>query len=67
MHTFTTENFTIETNGDRAYFEHLELGDKYAAALCFDLRRLVDYSGVSVIPREVIEALTARGYDLTNA
>jgi hypothetical protein len=64
MNTITTANFTIEALGDSVYFEHHTLGDECAASLRFDLRRLVDFSGVAVIPREVSQALSAAGYQL---
>ncbi len=64
MQTIHTNHYTIETNGDRVFFEHDTLGDECAASIRFDLRRLVDYSGVSVIPSEVAQALTAAGYQL---
>jgi hypothetical protein len=67
MRTISTKHYTLEMNGDAVYFEHHTLGDESAARIRFDLRRLVDYSGVAVIPREVITALAASGYDLTNA
>ena len=62
MKTLNTKNYTIELNGDSVYFEHDRLGDEKAARLRFEFRRLVDCSGVSVIPREVVDALHAEGY-----
>lgn len=62
MKTINTKNYTIEFNGDSVYFEHDRLGDESAARLRFEFRRLVDCSGVSVIPREVVNALHTEGY-----
>jgi hypothetical protein len=62
MRTISTQNYTIELNGDSVYFEHDRLGDEKAARLRFEFRRLVDCSGVSIIPREVVDALKAEGY-----
>ena len=67
MKTISTKHYWIEINGDTAYFEHDLIGDDSAARINFEFRRLVDYSGCSIIPREVRLALTAHGYDLTNA
>jgi hypothetical protein len=64
MQTIQTKHYTIEANGDSVYFEHDTLGDECAARIRFNLRRLVDYSGVAVIPSEVSQALTAAGYQL---
>lgn len=64
MQTINTKHYSIELNGDSVYFEHDTLGDESAANMKFQLRRLVDFSGVSVIPREVSQALTAAGYQL---
>lgn len=62
MHTISTGNFWIEFNGDHVYFEHNEHGEDCAARLRFNFRRLIECSGVSVIPREVVNALHAEGY-----
>ena len=62
MKTAKTKNYTIEFNGDSVYFEHDRLGEDKAARLRFEFRRLVECSGVSVIPREVVDALHANGY-----
>ena len=67
MKTITTKHYWIQLNGDFVYFEQDTVGEERAANIRFELRRLVDYSGVAVIPREVVAALTANGYDLTNA
>jgi len=62
MQTITTKNYSIEINGDSVYFEHDTLGDEKAGRIRFELRRLVDYSGVSFIPREVVQVLESKGY-----
>lgn len=62
MKVIQTQNYTIELNGDSVYFEHDRLGDERAARLRFEFRRLVDCSGVAVIPREVVNALQSEGY-----
>ena len=62
MKTITTKHYWIKLNGDNVYFEHDTVGDECAASIRFELRQLVDYSGVSVIPREVVEILRAEGY-----
>ena len=64
MKTIKTKNYTIEINGDSVYFEHDTLGDESAARIRFEFRRLVDYSGTSFIPREVVTALESQGYIL---
>ena len=62
MKTISTKNYTIEFNGDRVYFEHDRLGEDSAGSIRFELRRLVDYSGTSFIPREVVQVLHSEGY-----
>jgi hypothetical protein len=64
MKTINTKHYWIQVNGDSVYFEHDTFGDECAASIRFDLRRLVDYSGVSVIPSEVVDALQKEGYNL---
>ena len=64
MKKINTKNYTIELNGDSVYFEHDRLGEDSAARLRFEFRRLIDCSGVSVIPREVVDALQAAGYQV---
>lgn len=69
MCEFETANFTIgpvkANNGDcvpgRAYFEHNDAGDECAGGLWFDGDKLEDYDGTWCLPREVGEALRARG------
>ena len=62
MKSVKTKNYTIQLNGDSVYFEHDRLGDEKAGRISFEFRRLVDYSGVSIIPREVVDALHDHGY-----
>ena len=62
MKTITTKHYWIQLNGDSVYFEHDTFGDEKAGRIRFEFRRLVDYSGVSIIPREVVDALHAEGY-----
>ncbi len=64
MKTISTKHYWIKLNGDSVYFEHDTFGDERAASIRFELRRLVDFSGVSVIPREVEAVLIANGYQL---
>ena len=62
MQTITTKNYSIEINGDSVYFEHHTMGEEKSGRIRFELRRLVDYSGVSFIPREVVQVLESKGY-----
>jgi hypothetical protein len=64
MKTINTKQYEISLNGDSVYFEHHTLGDEAAASIRFNLRRLVDYSGLAVIPQEVEAVLLTEGYSL---
>lgn len=52
----------VSTNDHYGYFEHHELGDESAGGLWFADKELIDYDGVFELPKEVAEALKARGY-----
>jgi hypothetical protein len=58
-----TANFSVmvDTKERHGYFEHHELGDECGGELLFELTdgklELVDYDGVAVLPKQVIEAL----------
>ena len=63
-----TKRFSIEVSGTRGYFEHHTKGEDCAGGLWFNtVRELVDYDGVFELPPEVIEALTAKGYNMSYA
>jgi len=63
-----TEHFEIEITGEHGYFEHHTRGDSYAGGLWFnDDNQLIDYDGVYELPGEVIQALKAKGYDVSYA
>ena len=65
--TTHTKNFSIGVDNRQryGYFEHKLLGENCGGGLWFDSQdRLLDYDGVYELPREVINELLARGYNL---
>lgn len=63
-----TKSFEIIFNNtDYAYFEHNKMGDDYAGGLWFENKSLIDYDGVYEVPKEVIQALIEKGYNMDEA
>lgn len=64
-----TRNFTIEiADADSyAYFEHDRVGEDRAGGMWFKDKALTDYDGVFELPKEVIKAMQAEGYDMSYA
>lgn len=60
----STEKFEIKVSPltSYGYFEHNRLGDECGGGLWFDGDMLVDYDGVSDLPRSVEQALRDAGY-----
>lgn len=60
----STDRYTIEidTAESYGYFQNNLTGTE--GGLWFDGKTLADYDGVSVLPTEVAQALTANGYIL---
>ena len=61
-------NFTLYCNEDThvpTCFEHNEEGDDWAGGLWIEGNKLVDYDGVSELPRGVIKTLRQLNYDLS--
>ena len=62
-----TEHFEVLIFSDvmKGYFEHNHLGDECGGGLWFEMidnvKTLVDYDGVSCLPREVSAALESAG------
>lgn len=67
--TIETKNYSIilNCNGDksRGYFEHHVYGDERGGGLWFERKELIDYDGMSYLPKQVMEALKAAGYDVS--
>lgn len=72
LYEFETENFTLGScvNGagqrlpSRMWFEHKEYGDEYGGGLWFDFMELIDYDGCGVLPKEILDVLDAKGFDV---
>lgn len=61
---FQTQNFygEIYPEQSRGWFEHEEHGDEYGGGLWFEGMNLIDYDGVAVLPKEVIQAIRDSGF-----
>lgn len=63
----TTKNFgiMIAESDNYGYFEHHIHGDGCGGGLWFDGKELIDYDGVSDLPKEVARALKEQGFDVS--
>ena len=52
----------IDSAAQYGYFEHLMLGEDRAGGLWFDGKEIVDFDGVSELPKEVTGFLKENGY-----
>ena len=66
---FKTKNFEIGIHADgfQGWFEHEDLGDELGGGLWFQRNdegktELIDYDGVTALPKQVAMELRARGY-----
>ena len=68
--TTCTKNYMIGVNDYNCYgyFEHNSVGDESTGGLWFDSQKVLrDYDGVFRLPKEVIEELVSRGYNMDYA
>jgi len=49
------------------YFEHNILGEECAGSMWFEKKTLVDYDGVFELPKDVINMMLKKGYDMSYA
>ena len=49
------------------YFEHNILGEECAGSMWFEGKTLVDYDGVFELPKDVIDMMLKKGYDMSYA
>jgi len=49
------------------YFEHNTVGEDFAGHMWFEDGVLIDYDGVFSLPNDVMQQMTAKGYDMTYA
>lgn len=63
-----TKNFEVRVDPEAqyGYFEHHRYGDEQAGGLWFADKVLLDYDGVYELPKEIEDALSAAGFDLSD-